>query len=54
MDLSNRGNHFSTWQFVMLYKIDCPANTTAIIKIVVSRGGVMYFLSFSKGADEIY
>lgn len=38
----------------MLYKIDGPANTIAIVKTVVSRGGVMHFWGFSKGPDEIY
>lgn len=54
MGFSNGGNRVSTWQFVMLYKIDGPANTIAIIKRVVSRGGVMHFGGFSKGPDEIY
>lgn len=54
MGLSNGGNHVSTWQFVMLYKIDYPANTIAIVKTVVSRGGVMHFGGFRKGPDEIY
>lgn len=54
MGLSNGGNRVSTWQFVMLYKIDCPANTIVLVKTAVSRGGVMHFGGFSKGPDEIY